>query len=257
MGSMLEQILEATRDRVAQLRPIGGELEEAAQEAPAARDLAGALLSVGLSVIAEVKRKSPSRGVLSTSLDPIAQASAYESGGAAAISVLTEPDFFAGSSRDLRNVKSAVSIPVIRKDFILDPLQVFEAKAIGADALLLIVAALEAPLLRELLQLTYELGIQAIVEAHNEAEIAVALEVGAPIVGVNNRNLATFEVDLGTAEGLAEMLSSADVTVGESGIHTPADAKRMSAAGYDAVLVGEALVKANNPAGLIRDFRAV
>lgn len=252
---MLDQILSATKVRISRLRHDANVIEDAARSMPATRDLRAALGAPGLSVIAEVKRKSPSRGILSHTLDPVDQAGSYEAGGAAAISVLTEPDFFSGSPLDLTQVKNAVSIPVIRKDFILDPLQVFEAKAMGADALLLIVAALELPQLKDLLELTYELGLQALVEAHEAAEVAVALELSAPIIGVNNRNLETFEVDLATAEGLSEMFTDEDVVVGESGIHTPSDAKRMSDAGYDAVLVGEALVRAGDPAALIQELK--
>jgi indole-3-glycerol phosphate synthase len=252
---MLDQILEATRSRVRALRPLANELAATASAVDAARDFGAALRLPPLSIIAEIKRRSPSRGSLAPELDPVQQAKQYELGGACAISVLTEPDFFGGSTADLQAVKQNVKVPVLRKDFILDELQVTESKAMGADALLLIAAAMDVPQLTHLLEATRDAGLYALVEAHNEEDVDEALAAGATIIGVNNRDLATFDVDLATAEALAEMLAGVDVTVGESGIHGPADAERMARAGYDAVLVGESLVRSPDPAALIRELR--
>jgi indole-3-glycerol phosphate synthase len=209
----------------------------------------------GLAVIAEVKRRSPSAGDIDAALDPVAQARSYAAGGAAAISVLTEPDHFGGSLDDLRHVRAEVDLPVLRKDFIVSPDQVFEARVAGADAILLIVAALDDDLLARLLALTQQVGMAALVEAHDRGELERALEAGAEVIGVNNRNLATFEVDLATAESLGELLGEAVVAVAESGIHGPDDAARMASAGYGALLVGEALVRAPDPAALVTSLR--
>ena len=210
--------------------------------------------AAGLAVIAEVKRRSPSAGDIDATLDPVAQASRYADGGAAAISVLTEPDHFGGSLDDLRRVRAAVDVPVLRKDFIVASSQVFEARVGGADAILLIVSALDDATLRRLRELSEDLGMDALVEAHDEAEVERALASGARIIGINNRDLSTFEVDLATAESLAPLLSDVEVTVAESGIHSVADAARMAAAGYRAVLVGEALVRAEDPAQMVVDL---
>lgn len=250
---MLERILESTRQRIETLPPER-ELRARAVDAPPVRDVAGGLLTPGLSVIAEVKRRSPSRGDLDPELDPAGQARRYAAGGAAAVSVLTEPEFFSGSDADLAAVRAAVPIPVLRKDFTLDPRQIWEARAIGADAVLLIVAALADDELRRLHDAAGEAGLAALVEVHDEAETERALACGAAIVGVNNRNLSTFEVDLATAERLAPMLAGVPIRVAESGIFTEDDAGRMAAAGYHAALVGESLVRAADPAGLIRSF---
>lgn len=250
---MLDEILTATRARIAHLD--GAALREQAGELPAARSLEAALAAPGLSVVAEVKRRSPSRGELAADLDPARQVGAYEEGGAAAISVLTEPDFFSGSLTDLAIVKEQVTIPVLRKDFVLDASQVWESRMAGADALLLIVAALTDAELAQLLEITAAAGLEALVEVHTAGEARRAVAAGARIVGVNNRDLATFDVDLGTAEALAAAVAAAPVRVAESGILEAVDAARMAAAGYQAVLVGEALVRAADPAALLRELR--
>ena len=190
-------------------------------------------------------------------MDPVAQALAYERGGAAAISVLTEPDYFAGSIDDLIAVRAAVSIPVLRKDFIIDLRQVEESRCAGADALLLIVAGLDETQLESLLGECAKVGIDALVETHSEHEAAVAERVGAEIIGVNNRDLTTFHTDLAVAERVAPGLRRDKVLVAESGVSDPAGARRMAAAGFDAILVGEALVTSADPASLISDLRAV
>ncbi len=223
-----------------------------------ARNIMNALWRApGLGVIAEVKRQSPSAGVIAGDLDPIRQAMAYASGGATAISVLTEPDHFGGSLDDLRFVRSRVELPILRKDFIVAPQQVYEARVAGADALLLIVAALDQERLEDLIDTTEQTGMTPLVEVHDSAEARRAVEAGARLVGVNNRNLATFEVDLTTAESVASSLAADLLTVAESGIHNGEDARRMEAAGYRAVLVGEALVRAADPAALVAELAGV
>ena len=210
-----------------------------------------------MSVVAEVKRRSPSRGELAGALDPAAQSAAYQEGGAAAISVLTEPEFFAGSLADLAAVAGAVDVPVLRKDFIVDPAQIWESVIHGADAVLLIVAVLDDDELTSLLAEAEGAGLDALVEVHAAAEAERAIEAGARIVGVNNRDLTSFDVDLSTAESLAGLVEAAPVRVAESGIFDGDDAARMAAAGYHAVLVGEALVRAGDPAALVAELRAV
>ncbi len=223
-----------------------------------ARNIMNALWRApGLGVIAEVKRQSPSAGVIAGDLDPIRQAMAYASGGATAISVLTESDHFGGSLDDLRFVRSRVELPILRKDFIVAPQQVYEARVAGADALLLIVAALDQERLEDLIDTTEQTGMTPLVEVHDSAEARRAVEAGARLVGVNNRNLATFEVDLTTAESVASSLAADLLTVAESGIHNGEDARRMEAAGYRAVLVGEALVRAADPAALVAELAGV
>ena len=256
MAAMLDEIIAATRHRVSTLN-LAALRRAALDGAPgaAARSLEAALTPPGINVIAEVKRRSPSRGALAPDLDPVEQASSYQDGGAAAISVLTEPDFFSGSLRDLTAISRSVDIPVLRKDFIISSAQVWESRAAGADALLLIVAALDHDQLTELLSETNDAGLDALVEVHTVEEADRAMAAGARIVGVNNRDLATFTVDLVTAEKLAGRVDGAVARVAESGIHTGADAARMGRAGYSAVLVGEALVKAADPAALVAELR--
>ena len=247
---MLKEIIAATRAR----------LEEAGTavfpDPPAARPFGASLQQAGLQVIAEIKRRSPSAGVLAAGLDPVRRAREYELGGAAAISVLTEPDYFAGSLQDLVAVRQAVALPVLRKDFIIDPRQVTESRLAGADALLLIVAALERVALRRLLAECEAIGIEALVEAHDATEAQLAVDLGAKIVGINNRNLHTFETDLSVAEKIGPSLPHDRVLVAESGVSNPTGAARMRAAGYDAILVGEALVAAADPATVLRELRA-
>ncbi|MGB5166995.1 MAG: indole-3-glycerol phosphate synthase TrpC [Acidimicrobiia bacterium] len=246
---MLERILSDARIRSEAAAAESTALVEAAGRSQPARGFSAALAQPGLSVIAEVKRRSPSRGVLAAGLDAAAQASIYEDAGATAVSVLTEPLHFDGSLDDLIAVQGAVGIPVLRKYFVLDPAQVFEARAAGADAVLLIVAALGADLLGRMITAAAEARIDALVEVHDREEAAIARAAGATLIGVNNRNLETFVTDLGVAEALASVVQGDGVvTVAESGIHTTEDAERMRNAGYDAILVGEALVVADDPA---------
>ena len=252
-ATMLAPILAATQRRVASLPPVP-ELRAEARDLPQPRDFAAALGDPGLQVIAEIKRRSPSAGPLAPELDPASQARAYVAGGAAAISVLTEPDFFAGSLDDLAVVRRVVAVPLLRKDFTLDPRQIWEARLAGADAVLLIVAAV-GNRLGELLASAAEAGVAALVEVHADEEVALAIGAGAAIVGVNNRDLTTFQTDLGVAERAAPLLPEEVVTVAESGVSDPAAAQRMAAAGYDAILVGEALVRSAEPAQLLASLR--
>lgn len=260
--SALDAILGRAHGRVAALRAADG----ADPACPLAARLAApplapsrafelALRGPRLAVVAEVKRRSPSAGAIAPIPDPAALARAYAAGGAAAVSVLTEPDHFGGSLADLGAVVRAVHVPVLRKDFLLDPLQLAEAAAAGASAVLLIVAALGART-AEMLATSERLGLEALVEAHGEGEIELALAAGARVVGVNSRNLRTLEVDLGVAERLRRRIPAGVVAVAESGVRTPADARRMREAGYDAVLVGGALAADADPAGLVTSLRS-
>ena len=253
---ILERIVAATTALTAQRRaelPLAG-LARLAAAQPAPRDFLAALRQPGISVIAEIKRASPSKGLLRADLDPAALAAVYAAHGAAAISVLTEPNCFQGSLADLAAARAAVTLPLLRKDFIVDPYQVYEARAHGADAFLLIVAALSSPALADLIELGRELGLTALVEVHDEAEVALALAAGAPVVGVNNRNLADFSVDLATTPRLRPLIPPAIPVVGESGIHSAADLARLAAAGVDAVLIGEALVTSADPGARLREL---
>ena len=251
---MLDSILASVRARLDDVIARGDVLRAEAAARPKARDFAGALSAAGLSIIAEVKRRSPSAGQIAAALDPVAQAAAYGRGGAAAVSVLTEADHFGGSADDLAAARAAVSVPVLRKDFILDPAQVWESRAMGADALLLIVAILDDRTLASLIAEADATGIAALVEVHTPDEARRATAAGASIVGVNNRDLATFSVDLATCEQIRPLLPDS-VTVAESGMRTAEDTARMAASGFDAVLVGEVLVRASDPAGLIISLR--
>lgn len=200
-----------------------------------------------IQIIAEVKKASPSKGVICKTFPYLEIAKAYEEGKAAAISVLTESKYFKGANKYLTNIKETVKLPVLRKDFIIDPIQIYEARAIGADALLLIGAILSRKELQEYLKLTSSLGMDALVETHNEREIEMALEVGAEIIGVNNRNLNTFEVNLEVAERLRELVPKDKVFIAESGIQTEEDVRRLKKIGVDALLIGESVIRSQQP----------
>jgi len=252
---MLAEILAGARRRLPDLLSQQDEILRRAAEQGPVRNLAEALTVPGLSIIAEVKRASPSRGPIDPALIPEQLAAQYEGGGAAAVSVLTEWDFFQGSLDDLRAAREKVSVPVLRKDFLLDAVQIWEARAAGADAVLLIVAALGDEALLRLVEETRTAGMEALVEVHTVEEVQRARAAGARLIGVNNRDLHSFRVDLRTAEDLARHLGEEVVRVAESGIHGPEDARRMRAAGYDAVLVGESLVRAGDRAGFLKSLR--
>ncbi|MEW6578590.1 MAG: indole-3-glycerol phosphate synthase TrpC [Chloroflexota bacterium] len=226
----------------------------AAREAPPPRDMLAAVRRETVALIAEIKRASPSRGILLADFDPLALATTYAVNGAAAISVLTDAPFFGGDLSHLATVRAAVPVPVLRKDFVLDPYQVYEARAAGADAVLLIVAALDDARLADLHALIVELGMAALVEVHDETELERALALGAPLIGVNNRDLRTFTVDLGTTARLARLVPPDVTLVAESGIFSAADVQRMGRAGAHAVLVGEALVTAPDVAARVREL---
>ena len=258
--TFLADILARKRDEVAASRRAAPEAELRARirGQAAARPFAAALSARGgpARVIAEVKRASPSAGAIRAGLDAPAQARAYAAAGAAAISVLTDGPGFGGSLADLAAVRAAVDLPLLRKDFVVDAYQLLEARAHGADAALLIVAALEEPALRALLAGCGELGLAALVEIHDERELEVALRAGAALVGVNNRNLATFVVDLAVSERLLPLLPAAVRGVAESGVRTVEDARRLRRAGAANLLVGEALVRAADPGALLREMTA-
>ena len=257
-ATYLDRILESHRAASARdPRPVEGLLAEA-RGLPLARGFAGALRARAtseLAVIAEVKRRSPSRGDLAADLDPGATASAFEAGGAACVSVLTDEMWFGGSAADLRAARAAVDIPVLRKDFTVDARDVCDARLMGADAVLLIVAALVDAELAELHALALDLGLDALVEVHDEAELERALAAGATLVGVNQRDLVTFEVDTDRAVRVGAAMPPDILRVAESGIRGRADAARLVEAGFHAVLVGESVVTAADPAGSVTALR--
>lgn len=234
-------------------------LEEAAARQAPPLDFAAALRQPGVSLIAEVKRASPSRGLLRPELDPGQLAVTYVESGAAAISVLTDERFFQGSLSDLAAVKAALhqagsEVPALRKDFILDAYQVYQARAHGADAILLIAAILEVEELAELLALTRELGMEALVEVHCEEELDRVLPFGPAVIGVNNRDLQDFSVNLATTLRLRPHIPRSIILISESGIHGRADVERLARAGVDAILVGEALVTAEDVVSKIKEL---
>jgi len=230
-------------------------VEADAAARPPALDVMSALAPADrVKIIAEVKRASPSRGPLADIPDPASLAVSYQTGGASAISVLTEGRRFLGSLADLEAVRAAVDIPVLRKDFIADPYQVFEARAAGADLVLLIVAALDQPVLAELHELIGQLGMTALVETHSADEVQRALDVGASVVGVNARDLSTFELDRELFGSLADRIPSGVIRIAESAVTEPADVARYRSAGADVVLVGEALVTGGDPVATLESF---
>jgi indole-3-glycerol phosphate synthase len=228
-----------------------------AGERRAPLSLRDALSQAGLSVVAEIKRASPSRGRFPVEIDPARVAAEYLAGGASALSVLTDAHFFQGSLDDLSDAATVAHLaaspaPVLRKDFVVDEYQLHEALAFGADAILLIVAALDQGTLEDLLAVTRRLGLDALVEVHDEAEMERAVAAGAGVIGINNRDLRTFHVDLGVTERLAPLAPPDAVLVGESGIFTAEDAGRLAAAGVDAILVGESLIVSADRSGAVR-----
>jgi indole-3-glycerol phosphate synthase len=244
VASYLDRIVAAHRAAAAaDERPLDALIEEAGGRPPG-RDFAGALRVSALAVIAEIKRRSPSRGALAVDLDPAQLAKTYEEAGASCLSILTDEEFFAGSVDDLVAARAACERPVLRKDFTVSERDVCDTKLMGADAVLLIVAALDDLELMDLHRLALEIGLVAVVEVHDDAELDRALRVEPVVVGVNQRDLATFDVDGDRAARLAPRIPSGVVRVAESGVRTGADARRLRDAGYDAILVGESLVTA-------------
>jgi indole-3-glycerol phosphate synthase len=261
---LLEAIVAATRSRVdaAMAREPRSSLERRAMlRTPDAAAFAERLARSGsINVIAECKRRSPSRGVLRAAYDPVSIAAGYERAGAAAISVLTEPGFFDGSLEHLAAVRGAVRIPLLRKDFIVDEYQLLEARAAGADAILLIVAALDDRTLVTLSKAACQLGLAALVEVHGTDECRRAIDAGAAIIGVNNRNLRTLQVDLDASRQVAELLPKSVIGISESGLKTPADLQAMKSLGYGAFLMGERFMIEPDPgaalATLMESLRA-
>jgi indole-3-glycerol phosphate synthase len=235
-------------------RPLARLLADATA-GPLARDFTGALRTPGLSVIAEIKRRSPSRGDLAADLDPAALAKAYDEGGAACLSVLTDTAWFGGTPEDLAEARAATALPVLRKDFTVCEADLADARGMGADAVLLIVAALDQVELAAFVDLAAELGLAALVEVHDEAEVERALAAGAALIGVNQRDLVTFEVDTARARRVAAAIPAGLVKVAESGIRGPEDCGPLADAGFDAVLVGETLVRAPDPGAAVRALR--
>ncbi len=259
--SVLDDILVGVRADLADRQAARGleQVKEDARLAPSARNAVHALRPVGeggVTVIAEVKRSSPSRGALATITDPAALARAYESGGASVISVLTEQRRFGGSLADLRAVRATVDVPVLRKDFVVTSYQIWEARAAGADLVLLIVAALEQPALVSLVERVHSLGMTALVEAHTPEEVARALDADARVIGVNARDLRTLEVDRSAFGRCAERIPDSVVRVAESGVRGPHDVMEYARAGAHAVLVGESLVTGADPRASVADLVA-
>jgi indole-3-glycerol phosphate synthase len=275
MPTILDEILKVKRDEVAALAPRQSDLIAAARDARPARSLAAALRRAKdepIRLLAEVKHRSPSAGVIVEPFHPAEIARQYAAAGAQAISCLTDRRFFGGSIDDLREVRGAVdlllrlssgqaehgrSLPVLRKDFIIAPIQIYEARAAGADAILLIAEALEPAAMADLAALAATLGMDVLAEAHSAEALRKAIACGAPLVGINNRDLATFTVSLETTERLApHVLAAGRVLVAESGIKTAADVRRLLAVGCDAVLVGEGLLRSGRIAEKIAEFKS-
>ncbi|CAB4826818.1 unannotated protein [freshwater metagenome] len=248
--SVLEDIIVGVREDLATRRISLSELQEKIDSAPSVRAASAALSSAGMQVIAEVKRSSPSKGALASIANPAALAKSYQDAGAAVVSVLTEKRRFGGSLEDLDLVRSAITIPILRKDFMVDDYQFFEARAHGADLVLLIVAALSQSQLRDFASLTHELGMQALVEVHTLDELERALEISPAIVGVNSRDLKTLDVHRGVFQALIPQIPKNVIKVAESGISTSEDAEFASQCGADAILVGEALVRSGDDIAL-------
>ncbi|MDE2796408.1 MAG: indole-3-glycerol phosphate synthase TrpC [Gemmatimonadota bacterium] len=255
---ILDRIVAGKRGEVERLGAQRRDLARAADDVPPPRPVLEQWRERRkVAVIAEVKRRSPGAGAIDPGLDPLSLSAKYESGGACAISVLTDAAWFGGSLDDLRAVREARAVPVLRKDFVIDEVQVTEARAAGADLVLLIVRILEPALLGDLRAMVHDLGMTALVEVHDEWEVDAALEAGAGLVGVNNRDLTVFETDLAVTERLARYVPGDVMLVSESGIRDRDDVARVAAAGADAVLVGEALVRSGSPAGLVGEMAAV
>lgn len=254
----LDRILEAHRRTASEDDRNVDELTEAAHRAAPARGFRAALVDAdGLAVISEIKRRSPSKGDLAEGLDPAQVATEYVAGGATCLSVLTDTEFFGGSAADLSAARTAVTIPVLRKDFTVCAADVLDAAIMGADAVLLIVAALDDEDLGTFHDLAASLGLDALVEVHDETEVRRALAVGATLIGVNQRDLVTFEVDASRAMRVAASIPDDVVKVAESGISGPAEATDLHLAGYSAVLVGESLVTANDRTASVRALRTI
>jgi indole-3-glycerol phosphate synthase len=255
-GSVLDRILDARRAAVDHRKRVLPEtaLKYGVKAASPVRDFSGALSRDGLNVIAELKPASPSRGVIRDPFDAVALGQSLAAAGAAALSVLTEPEFFGGSLKNMRDARKEIDAPVLRKDFIFDSWQVWESRANDADSFLLIVAALEHDSLVELIALGRQLGMEPLVEVHTNLELDRALAAGARVIGVNNRDLRTLEVRVETSLELIELIPDDRIAVAESGLSTHGDLVRLRDAGFDAFLIGEHLMRAADPAAALADL---
>jgi indole-3-glycerol phosphate synthase len=250
--SILERIVAAKRAEIAAAKKRAPEVK--LEGAPPLRDFVAALRAKRPAVIAEVKRASPSKGLLRADFDPAAIAKSYEKGGAACMSVLTDKEFFQGAPEHLSAARAACTLPTLRKDFLIDPYQVLESRALGADCILLIVACLEDAQLRELERVALDLGMAVLVEVHDGAELERALHLKTPLIGINNRNLRTFDTRLDTTLGLLPRVPKGRIVVTESGILSPAHVAQMRAQGVDTFLVGEAFMRAADPGAALRQL---
>ena len=253
----LGAIVAEARDRAALLKANEAELAESAASAPASPSLVSALRTDAVAVIAEVKRRSPSKGWINPGISAVEQARSYENGGAAAVSILTEPAHFGGSVSDLVAVRDALSIPALKKDFHVDPIQLVEAKALGASAALLIARALSPELLREMVDAAKGLALEVIVEIRDSEELSRALEAGAGMIGINNRNLETLDIDPATSERLLSQIPRDVVAIAESGVQNRSDVERFARCGADAVLVGSVLSAASDASEAVRQLVGV
>jgi indole-3-glycerol phosphate synthase len=256
-GGTLGTIVAEAEARAAALEVNRAALETGAARTACGPSLAQALRAQTVTLLAEVKRRSPSKGAIAVSLDAVTQAQAYAAGGAAAVSILTEPKHFAGSADDLRAVRSALTIPVLKKDFHVDAIQLLEARALGASAALLIARALAPARLDELVAYARVIDLEVLVEVRDEDELARALAAGATMIGVNNRNLESLEIDPGTSERLIPRLDESVVAIAESGVRSRADVERYAACGANAVLVGSVLSASTDPTAAVRSLAGV
>lgn len=256
MATFLETVVERTRAEVEARRKLvsDGELQSRLGPARRGRPFSEALIDEGISLIAEMKRASPSKGPIRPEATVADVVSAYQRAGASAVSVLTEPNWFGGSLDDLVEARAACDLPLLRKDFVVDEYQLLEARVAGADAVLLIVAALERGRMEELMGAASDLGLDALVEVHDEKEVETAVEAGAELIGINNRDLHSLEVDLETTFELLADVPAGTVVVAESGITQNEDVERLERAGVDAILVGEALMRADDPVRAVREL---
>lgn len=255
---ILDDIVSYRKKQLEYEKEVMGEkevMDRAAEDERIPKDFLGALQKSGLSVIAEVKKASPSKGVICEDFTPIGIAKEYEKAGADAVSVLTEEHYFKGSSQYLQAIREKVDLPILRKDFIIDAYQIYESLIIGADAVLLIAALLDSSTITRFMRIADTLGLACLVEVHNEKELRTALDAGARMIGINNRDLKTFEVDLQTTQRLAKLTPTDRVVVAESGIVTNADMKAIFSYGADAVLVGEALMRSDNMKEKLAELR--
>jgi indole-3-glycerol phosphate synthase len=256
--SILDRIVEARRESIAHRKRVLPDVAlkiAVEKKVPPPRDFVGALTRKGINIIAELKKASPSKGSLREEYAPAVLAFGFEAAGAAALSVLTEEDFFQGSLGDLKEASRATKIPILRKDFIIDPWQVWEARAVGADSFLLIAAILSDASLKELLELGRALKMEPLIEVHDREELERVIAAGARIIGVNNRDLRDFRVHLETSLGLIEVIPDECIAVSESGLRTAADLERLRAAGFDAFLIGEHFMKEVDPGTALRALR--